>query len=153
MEKVIEIDVYEKKDLFDKYKRKKVSRSLINCIIDETPEFKQRDNFKIIINSKLEDGINVIELIKQGFKEEYEKNNKKHVRIDRIQVIYLILGILILSLSIQIESEIFREVVLIIGWVFVWAMVELEIFTDKEEKIKLRKLKKLINSEIIVNKL
>ena len=153
MEKVIEIDVYEKKDLFDKYKRKKVSRSLIKCIIDETPKFKQRDNFKIIINSKLEDGINVIELIKQGFKEEYEKNNKKHVRIDRIQVIYLILGILILSLSIQIESEIFREVVLIIGWVFVWAMVELEIFTDKEEKIKLRKLKKLINSEIIVNKL
>lgn len=49
---------------------------------------------KIIINSKLEDEINIIELIKQVLEEEYEKNNKKHVRIDRIHVIYLILGIL-----------------------------------------------------------
>ena len=48
----------------------------------------------------------------------------------------------IIFLPILINGEVFREVTLICGW----ATVELEIFSDIEGK----KLKKLLNSEIII---
>ena len=40
MEKSIEVDIFEKNDLFERYNRKKVSKSLINYIIEETPDFR-----------------------------------------------------------------------------------------------------------------
>ena len=51
MEKIIEIDLLELDDLLERYNRKKVSLSLIEYIIKQTPNFKKNDNLKIIINT------------------------------------------------------------------------------------------------------
>ncbi len=152
MEKVIEVDILETYDLFERHNRKKVSKPLINYIIEETPEFRKDDNLKIIINNKLCENVDCKKLIKQSLKNEYEKSYKKHLHISAIQLIYLIIGVIILFISTLIKGEVFREVVLICGWVLIWAMAELEIFSDMEGRKKRRTLKKLINSEIIVNK-
>ena len=69
-----------------------------------------------------------------------------------IQILYLILGVVILFVSTLINDEVFKEVILIIGWIFIWTMMELEIFNDKNI-IKRRKIiRKLISSEIVENK-
>lgn len=67
-----------------------------------------------------------------------------------IQLIYLVVGVLIIFLSTLINGEVFREVTLICGWVLIWATVELEIFSDIEGRKRRKKLKKLLNSEIII---
>ncbi len=153
MEKIVEVDIIDQDDLFERYNRKRISKSLINYIIEETSEFKKEDNLKIIINSKLDKNIDCKNLINQGLKNEYERSYKKHFRISIIQIIYLIVGITILFFSTLIGKEVFREVVLICGWVLIWAMVELEIFSDMEERKKRRTLKKLINGEFIINEM
>ncbi len=85
MEKVVEVDILEKDDLFERYNKKRISKSLINYIIEETPEFKREDNLKIIINSKLDKNIDCKNLINQGLKKEYERSYKKHFRISITQ--------------------------------------------------------------------
>ena len=70
-----------------------------------------------------------------------------------MQLIYLIIGILSLVLSSLIKENIFKELILISGWVLIWSMIEIEIFSDTELKRKRKILKQLLNSEIIENNL
>ena len=153
MEKSIEVDIFEKNDLFERYNRKKVSKSLINYIIEETPDFRKEDKLKIIINSKLDESIDYKNLIKQNLNDEYVRSFRKHLHIGIIQFLYLIVGVIILFISTLIDGEVFREVVLICGWVLIWAMAELEIFSDMEGRKKRRTLKKLLHSDFIVNEI
>lgn len=46
-----------------------------------------------------------------------------------------------------------KEVVSIGGWVLIWEMVESEIFDDMSNKTQRRILEKLLNSEIVENRM
>ena len=129
--KKVEIDIKDKRDLLDKYNTKKVSKDLNNYLSDENP----------------------IKLINEGFKVEYEKCLKKHIIIDLRQLFYLILGIIDIFIATLFETEVLHEIILISGWVFIWEMVELEIFTDRDNYKKRKVLKKLLDSEFIDNKI
>lgn len=152
MEKRIEMDLLELDDLLERYNRKKVSHNLIEYIIKETPNFKKNDNLKIIIDTKIKD-IDCVALIKDGLKEEYHNSLKKHFYNDIIQIIYLIIGIATLFVYTLIKESIAKELVLIGGWVFIWSVVELELFSDSEGRRKRRILNQLLNSEIEVNEI
>lgn len=152
MEKRIEIDLLELDDLLERYNRKKVSHSLIEYIIKQTPDFKKNDNIKIIINTKIKD-IDCVSLIKDGLKEQYNNSLKKHFYNDIIQIIYLIIGVATLFIYTLIKESIAKELVLISGWVFIWSVVELELFSDSESRKMRRILNKLLISEFIVNKI
>lgn len=147
MEKTIEIDITNEDDLFEKYNKKKVSKDLINYIIESTPRFRNKDTFKIIVNSTITN--KCADIILDGLKEEYKKSVNVHYRTNIVQTIYLLVGIIVLSISTIIEKVIFKEIVLIGGWVLIWSMVELEIFSDTSGRRKRRILKKLLNSEMI----
>lgn len=151
MEKIIEIDLFEEKDLLEKYNRKKVSKKLIDYIIESASYFEKKDSIKIIINNHIIGNELCIDLITEGLTNEYNKSLKNHFHTNIIQIIYLIMGFIILFLSTLIDAEVFREVVLIGGWVLIWAMIELEIFSDMEGRKRRRLLKKLINSEMVQN--
>lgn len=150
MEKIIEIDLLELDDLLERYNRKKVSLSLIEYIIKQTPNFKKNDNLKIIINTKIKD-IDCVSLIKGGLKEEYNNNLKKHFYNDIIQIIYLIIGVAIIFIYTLLKQSIAKELVLISGWVFIWSVVELELFSDSESRKRRIILNKLLLSEFVVN--
>ena len=150
MEKIIEIDLLELDDLLERYNRKKVSLSLIEYIIKQTPNFKKNDNLKIIINTKIKD-IDCVSLIKGGLKEEYNNNLKKHFYNDLIQIIYLIIGVAIIFIYTLLKQSIAKELVLISGWVFIWSVVELELFSDSESRKRRIILNKLLLSEFVVN--
>ena len=147
MEKVLEIDINSKEDLFEKYNDKKVSKELIKYMIDCVSEFKNNDNLKVKINNNLKDKIFVSELIKKELDLEVDRNEYKFTYNNRKQIVYFILGVCALVLSTFIEIEILEEIILIGAWVVLWDMVELEIVDDINYMKKKRILKKILNSE------
>lgn len=147
MEKIIEIDLLETDDFFETYNRKKVSRELINYLISEGQSLKKEDKVKIVVNDLMNEDIDCVKLIKKGLRQEYEVCYQRHQNICIKQLIYLICGVDILFLSTLIDSAIFREVVVIFGWVLLWSMFELEIFSDVDSKKRRNVLKKLLDSE------
>lgn len=150
MEKVIEIDLFNKDDLYEKYNKKNVSRDLIDYLVKTAMFFDKKDKIKIVFNASLNENVDYITLLKNTIKEEYNYSLRKHHYNNIMQVIYLFVGILILFLSnILDNSVIFKELLVIGGWVLIWEMIELEIFTDLEEQRKRKILKRLLNSEII----
>ena len=90
-------------------------------------------------------------LIKEGLKEEYNNNLKKHFYNDIIQIIYLIIGVAIIFIYTLLKQSIAKELVLISGWVFIWSVVELELFSDSESRKRRIILNKLLLSEFVVN--
>ena len=97
--------------------------------------------------------INCTKLMKEGLKRGYNICYRRRQTIMLKQLIYLVVGAIILFLSTLINSETLKEIVLIFGWVLVWTMVELEMFNDVDNKKKCKILKKLLNSEFIENEL
>lgn len=152
MKKIIEVTLNEDSDLYEKYNKAMASRDLINYLVDMMPFFNKKDIIKIVINNNLVGDDDSAEIIKKTLRYEYENLNYKYNQNTLIQVTYLFLGILILFLSTLITNEVFKEVVLIIGWIFIWTMMELEIFTDKNIKKRRKIIRKLLASEIIENK-
>ena len=147
MEKILEIDINDKEDLFEKYNEKKISKELIKYIIDNTPKFKKDDKIKVIINNNLKDKMFVSELIKKELDSEVARNEYKFTYNNRKQIVYFISGVAALVLSTFINIEILEEIILIGAWVVLWNMVELEIDDDINYIKKKRILKKILNSE------
>ena len=148
MEKIIEVDILDKCDLLEKYNHKKVSRDLINYIIEEAFLVDRKDKMKIVINNHLLD-FKCSDFITTGLKDEYNRCLKKHLQDNLLEIIYLIIGIAILFIWTLVKDVVFSEVILIAGWVLVWATVELEIFSDVASRKKKRVIKKLLGCQII----
>lgn len=150
MEKIIEIDLNNKYDFVEKYNENKISRELIDYIIKQSIPTTKKEKIKIIINAKCDLDKDCVESLKKGLEEEYDRSMKEHKITDIKQICLLILGIVLLSLSTLIkEGVIWKEILLISGWVPIWEMVELELLSDANGKGKRRIIKKLLKSEIV----
>ena len=88
-------------------------------------------------------------MIREGLNREYDKSIALSYKNDFTQLFYLVTGILILFLSTLIGGTVLKEIVLIGGWVFIWTMVETEIFADIKNKKKRKIIRKLLDSEFI----
>ena len=152
MKKIIEVDLIDEDSLFEKFNKRQVSNELISYLIKEVGILKQSDVITIIVNNYLSIS-DVKTLIKNKLSDEYNQTILRYQHNVYIQLIYLIIGISSLVLSSLIKENIFKELVLIGGWVLIWSMIEIEIFSDTELKRKRKILKQLLNSEIIENNL
>ena len=153
MKKIIEITLNNENDLFDKYNRNIASQELINYLIEKTPYFNMKDSLKIIITNNLEiEDEDPLSVIKYSLRKEFEELNNDYHKNNIIQLVYLILGIIVLFISTIVNAKVFSEVILILGWLFLWTMMELEMFTDKSIRKRRIIIKKLLASEIIENK-
>ncbi len=153
MNKEIEIAITNEEDLYDKYNRNYINDDLIQYIIKKAVELKSVSNYKIIITSTLKNDIDYEELIKEGLRKEYIKSYDKHNINTRFFFFYLISGITLLIISRILNSTvIFSEIFLIGGWVLIWKVIELLLFTNFEENLKRKLLKRLLNSLIIENR-
>lgn len=153
MENVIEIDLFEEKEFFETYNKKVVSGSLINYLVEQTPDFRNKDTLKIKINSKIMGDIDLKKYIVEGLKNKYRKSYRNNFRNTLMQIIYLLVGVGIIFVSTLIRGEVFREVILICGWVLIWLAVELELFADIDDRRRRKKLKRLIDSEFIIDRI
>lgn len=148
MNRVIKIDLLNETDFFERYNREVISKDLINYLVSEASRFNVSDTIKVVINNQIANK-NCIPLIKEGLENAYGESIMKSSRNNILEIIYFIMGMAALFISTLIERTIFKEIVLIGGWVLIWEMIELEIFSDINDRKKRKILKKLLNCEII----
>ena len=67
------------------------------------------------------------------------------------QLILFIIGLILLILSMTIEIDLLKEILLIGSWVPIWEAFDSELFLDFNEKTKRKILKKLMKSKITEN--
>lgn len=150
MEQKIEIDLTNKHYLIDKYNEKKVSHTLIEYIIKQVNDINLYDEIKIVINKKCHIEEDCVNLIKEGLKEEYNRGLKKRNDNNIKQLIFFGLGVLFIYLSTLIKTGVvWKEIILITGWVPIWKMIEVEILPDVAARRKRRVINKILRSEFI----
>jgi len=151
MEKQITIDISSRDELLEKYNESKVSRDVVEYIIKEAMIVDKNDKIKIVVNK--ESAVvneNCKELIINGLKDEYKRSLERQHDNNIKQIYFLIMGSILIYLSFKIKNvEVWREILLISGWVPIWEMVKIELFPDTEGRIKRRIINKLLKSEIV----
>ncbi len=148
MEKIIEADILDLDDFFEKYNKELVSRDLINFILENTKDSLDSDKITIVLNKKIHKKLG--DILRNSFKVEYQKMVNEHFNNNKKQVIYFLIGVVMLVISrILNDRALIEELFLIGGWVLIWQTVEIEFFGDTLNHKKRKLLKKLITSEII----
>lgn len=71
MEKIIEIDLFDKYDLTEKYNDKHLSSELLEYIIEQATFVTKRNTVKIVINKKCPMEQDCIKIITDELKQEY----------------------------------------------------------------------------------
>lgn len=149
MEKVINVDILKEEDLLEKYNVKRANKNLIEYLIKESRYVEDYEKITVLVNNKCKTKIDIIEKITEGLKDEYDKVSREYHRNNIIQIALIILGIVFLFISSLIdESVIWKEVVLIIGWVPIWEAVDLELFRDFSGRRRKKIIAKLLSSDI-----
>lgn len=144
--KSIIVNIRRERDLYEKYSNR-VSNELIKYLIDEA---KVKDDVEIIINTKLNIN-NIDKLIRNGLQNSIKNLRKIDKFYDSKQVILFIFGLLFLIISYLTKPEIIKELILIIGWVAVWEVMDIAINIDSKQKYNKKIVNKLINCKITVN--
>ena len=153
MKKIIKIYIQNEEDLIETYNADIINHSLIEHILKQSIYTKEKENIKIIINNKCITKINIQEKILDGLQLEYEHTIKEHQRNNLIQTFLLLLGITFLFLSTLVPEEfIWKEILLIGGWVPIWEMVDIELFKEFKERRTKKIIEKLVNSEFEIAK-
>lgn len=145
--KSIIVNIRRERDLYEKYSNE-VSSELIKYLVDEA---KTNDEIEIIIDTKL-DIKNIDTLIKSGLEDSYKDTKLIDKFYDNKQIILFIVGMLFLIFSTITKPEIIKELILIIGWVAVWEVLDIAINVDSKQKYNRKIIKKLMNCKITVNK-
>ncbi len=144
--KSIIVNIRRERDLYEKYSNE-VSSELIEYLINEA---KVKDDVEIIVNTKLSIN-NIDKLIKKSLEDSIKNIKKVDKFYDGKQIILFIVGLLFLIFSTLTKPEIIKELILIIGWVAVWEVMDIAINIDSKQKYNKKIIKKLINCKITVN--
>ena len=151
MEKILEIDLDSTEDLFECYNKKKVSRDLIQYMVDAIPRLKKNDTLKVVINNRIKGNVKCAELIKKAIDDACARNDFRFHLTNMKQIWFLILGVIALLVASIVDWEILKEIVIIGAWVLLWDAVEIEIVDDIINRKKKKALEKLLSSEFIEN--
>ena len=146
--KIIVLNIKQEEDLYEKYSNN-VSRDLINYLIRETKYVN--DDIKIKINTKLKID-NIENIIKNGLMKIYNESRKFDKILDSKQIMFFIIGVMFLLLSSLIPTALIKEIIIIAGWVAIWEVVDISLNVDSELKLNRKLVKKLMNSNIEINK-
>lgn len=148
--KVISVDLDRKFDFLRKYSDNKVSTDLIEYLIDRIDKIKKYEKVVIRLNKRCELDVNAIKIIKEGLKEEYKKSIQLRDENNLKQLWFLLMGAFIVFLSTKVPEDLFwKEVLVIIGWVPIWEMFEVELFPDAKERKRRKAIKRLLKCQIV----
>ncbi|MBQ9072347.1 MAG: hypothetical protein IJY25_04250 [Bacilli bacterium] len=146
--KEIVVNLKNESDLYEKY-NDKLSRDLIEYLLKETK--KTKGDLKIIVNTSLNIK-NIEQTIKDGLMIAYEETKRFDDVYDNKQISFFIMGFIFLLFSSFIKYDVIKEIIIIIGWFVIWEGVDIALNLDTKLRINRKKLKKLIDSEVIINK-
>ena len=147
MKKIIEADILDINDFFEKYNKDLVSHDLINYILDNSKDLLENDEVEIVLNKAID--LKLESILRNSLKTKYQEEIKEHYYNNKMQVVYFLIGVIMLVISrILNDRALIEELFLIGGWVLIWQTVEIEFFRDTLNHKKRKILKKLINSKI-----
>lgn len=150
MERIITIDLTEKYDVVEKYNEDKAAEEILKYVIRQAMLVEKYEKLKVIINNQTELRGKSIDILKAGLRDEYKKSVKERKNNNFKQIIFFLLGVLFIFFSTLIkENTIWKEILLISGWVPIWEMVEMELFPDMEGRQKRKIIKRLLKAEMI----
>ena len=148
--KVISVDLDRKFDFLRKYSDNKVSIDLIEYLIDRIDKINKYEKVVIRLNKRCELEVNAIKIIKEGLKEEYNKSLRIRDENNLKQLWFLLMVVFIIFLSTKVPENLFwKEVLVIIGWVPIWEMFEVELFPDAKERKRRKAIKRLLKCQIV----
>ena len=149
----LEIELKDKKDFISKYNNNRISSELYNYIKEEVRLLNTNDPINIQIKTQFKLTDKDKELLALNIKKtcEEEINDIKYLeqKIILKELLFLIIGIIITFICFVIKNSPFiSEMLLIIGWLFVWESAREIIFNRVENKTKIKRLKQIIKSDI-----
>lgn len=149
--KSIKINIQNEENLLETYDKNIVNHKLIEYILTKAYYTNKYEDINIIIHNYCKTNVHIEEKIIEGLKLKYETIIKEQQRKNKIQILLLLLGITFIFLSsLMSEHFIWKEVVLIIGWVPIWEVIDIELFNDSKNRKTKKVIEKLLNSEIKV---
>ena len=149
MLKTINIDLLNKDDFLEKYNHDEVSHGLIEYLIQEGKNISKKDKLILNIHVNFQNDLNIKDMLIKALNKEYINTINDHYFNNLFQILLFLLGIIFLSLSTLFkEGVIWKEILLIGGWVPIWEMIELELFNDVRGIKKKKIIKYLIHSQI-----
>lgn len=149
----IEIELKDKKDFVSKYNNNRISSDLYNYLKDEIKLTNIKENIKIEIKPQFKISDEEKELlalnIKKTCKEEIDDIKYLEERILLKELLLLLIGAIIIFLCFLVKNSAFiSEIILIIGWLFIWESLYSLIFRRTKNKILKERLTSIINSDI-----
>lgn len=158
MKKNIDVIIGHKNSITTKYNEERLSKDFCSYIDHECLNISKND--EIVLNFVTKNNIDesirqeIIQLIRDHYKEKIKylcdiikSNNRKEFILFCIGLVFICASFITTNIHIAIIPEILQ----IVGWVFIWECIYADIFVKSEEKHKLMKYRKILNSEIIFN--
>lgn len=149
MERIINIDINDKHDLYEPYNDNYLNHHLIDYLVKQANNFKKGDQIIIKIDNNATKTKNFETIMKQTLKHELNTYRDRYKKMNIRQGFYTLLGFFILCLAYLIpDSGVWNEVLIIAGTVPIWESLYVEFFKDSELRKKIHVLKLLLNSKI-----
>lgn len=158
-EKIIEINIYEKRDFFDTFNHDELSEELSDYIVRQSKKIDFRDKIKLSITTKFGLDGDDKEIIEKVIKKHYKE------KIDSLEIIskfnrernliVFLLGIIFVLVSFQLRhfnAYILDELFTVAGWVLLWETIYYIIFGNINKRVEKKIFKMIINSEVVFNK-
>lgn len=150
---IIEINIKDKKELYNPYNENILNEELGNYIYNNFIRTSKNKNVKLNIYTNEEiDVEKTKELIHNYFifkKKELTIYKERNLSISMIMII---VGISAIILWQFIKTNIIHELLSIIGWLFMWEAIYNISFTGMENDLKLKKIKILSKCNINIEK-
>lgn len=157
---LINININDNSNILSSFSNNKplISNDLSEYINKETTSINLKKGLHINIKSK-EINENKKTLYRQAIINFYENDlinsYRKNKRMNIISLIFLILGIIVLSISLIVSNNnnhiLASQIYDIIAWVFVWEATDIFFLQKPEINYKAKRAFEIINSEITFN--
>lgn len=148
MEKIVTIDIQNEEDLVGIYDSNIANYNLIDYILKKTLYTNKNDKITFIIHNKCNTTLPIKDIIINGLYLEYEYLIKEYKKNTLLKIALLFLGLFFLFLStILVKESIWHEFLVIAGWVPLWEMIDIELFSDSKNRRKKHIIEKLLNCE------
>ena len=148
----IEVTVKNIEELYHPLNNKTLNPSLANLLYDEClgKEKKSKIDIHIITYKKIQEEKKeeIRHLIHNHFKEQKKEIQLKKQTSHLFYSSILLIGILFLLLSFITQSELIEEILLILGWIAIWEVVENFLFQESKESLKQKRYKELGSARI-----
>ena len=152
-ENIIEIHLKNKEDYRNNFNNKKLSYDLSNYILEESKSLdtKQKIKFIVISSEKMSDyeKDEFIDMLRSNFGTDVSEIMNIHRKENLSNIISLLIGIILLIIySIDFKTLFLAELILIVGWGFLWEATYNFFFKGIKTRLMITRRKQIINGKI-----